>query len=1128
MPNSRASTNNLSSVSVKESIEYFLTYTIGSPSIYPFYPEKRVYQGSSGVVYPFPVVDEIIGEVKKLPYRVVILENQYIEVMVLPELGGRIQMAYDKKRNYHFIYYNHVIKPALVGLIGPWISGGIEFNWPQHHRPSTFEPLSYKIEQYTDGSATVWVGELERMGGTFGSAGITLRPDAAYIEIKGRLYNPTSFHQSFLWWANPAVAVNDEYQAIFPPDVHAVFDHGKRDVSTFPIARGIYYKVDYSKGVDISWYKNVPAPTSYMAYYSDFDFVGGYDHGKRAGILHVADHRFAPGKKMWTWGNGAFAKAWERHLTDTDGPYIELMTGVFTDNQPDFCWIQSAEFKEFTQYFFPYGDIPKVSCANERIVLGLIRKEDRGIIFLYSPLAQSVNLKILGPGQDEKKLSFHLEPGLSVEHNFLISASADVSDYQIILYDDGGEEILSYREGGKKGKPIPSPAVAPKEPSEIPTIEELYLIGIHLEQYRHATRNPEAYYQEALIRDPYDIRCNNAMGWRRFRSGDFISGEQYFRKAVERATRYNQNPLDAECYRGLGLCLFYQGKLSEAADVFGRCAWNGFSSAWALYWLALCELRNGKTTYALSAIQRAQKMNSSFLQAYLLAASVLRHKGEKTAALLQVQAVLALAPLYFHAHIEAWILKGATEEGWKELWDGVLNHNAYTILDVAFEYRKAGESEIALDLVKRILTPFSQERQSRGALPLLMYAEGAFLNDLGLKDEAIRSWEKAEQMDFRWCFPNRVEFIEIFIQVCSLCSVHARASYYLGCLLYAFRRYEEAHTAWEKSISSDSLFFPAYRNLAISFYNQKGQGEKAAASLLQALEIAKDDPRLISEYATLQRCRGAKAEDRLAFLESRKDIVKTRDDLVLEYATLLIVLGWPKEALEAIMGRTFHPWEGGEGVVSLRYRAALIALARRAIMVGNLAEARKYLKDALEFPENLGESRLPNTNDNEIRFFLGLCASLEGENAVAESEYTLALGGDTEPSLPFFYNDTPVDAIFYHALALVALGDQENGRELFNRLKEYGENHRMDSISIDYFAVSFPALQPFTEDLNRTNRVFCTYLIGLGSLGLGEIEAAEQNFKEALMWDPSHIGSSAHLNILTSGLWGKIRERLDL
>ena len=166
--------------------------------------------------------------------------------MVLPELGGRIQMAYDKIKQRHFIYYNHVIKPALVGLAGPWISGGIEFNWPQHHRPSTYMPVDCTIEENADGSVTVWVSEMERMFHQKGMAGFTLRPGCAYLEIKGVLYNRTEVPQTFLWWANPAVAVNDHYQSVFPPDINAVFDHGKRAVSSFPIATGTYYKMDYS------------------------------------------------------------------------------------------------------------------------------------------------------------------------------------------------------------------------------------------------------------------------------------------------------------------------------------------------------------------------------------------------------------------------------------------------------------------------------------------------------------------------------------------------------------------------------------------------------------------------------------------------------------------------------------------------------------------------------------------------------------------------------------------------------------------------------------------------------------------------------------------------------------------
>ena len=298
------------------------TYEAGEADKNPMFLESRVYQGSSGKIYPYPTIEKISDEKKDKVYQAVWLENEYLKVMVLPELGGRIQRAYDKTNQYDFVYYNHVIKPALVGLCGPWISGGIEFNWPQHHRPTTFSPVDYMLIENGDGSKTCRICDVDQMYGTKGEASFTLYPGKAYIEIRGQLYNRTATPQTFLWWANPAVPVNDHTQSIFPPDVHAVMDHGKRDVSRFPIATGEYYKHDYSEGVDISRYKNIPVPTSYMAEKSEFNFVGGYDYQKQAGILHVADHHISPGKKQWTWGCGDFGKAWDRNLTDEDGLYM--------------------------------------------------------------------------------------------------------------------------------------------------------------------------------------------------------------------------------------------------------------------------------------------------------------------------------------------------------------------------------------------------------------------------------------------------------------------------------------------------------------------------------------------------------------------------------------------------------------------------------------------------------------------------------------------------------------------------------------------------------------------------------------------------------------------------------------
>ena len=174
------------------------TYGIGQADKNPMFLEKRVYQGSSGKVYPLPVVDKILDEKTDQPYTAVFLENDYIRVMVLPELGGRIQRAYDKTNGYDFVYYNEVIKPALVGLAGPWISGGIEFNWPQHHRPTTFAPVDWRVTENADGSKSVELSEVDQMYGTKGKMTFTVYPDKAYIEIKGQLYNRTALPQTFL------------------------------------------------------------------------------------------------------------------------------------------------------------------------------------------------------------------------------------------------------------------------------------------------------------------------------------------------------------------------------------------------------------------------------------------------------------------------------------------------------------------------------------------------------------------------------------------------------------------------------------------------------------------------------------------------------------------------------------------------------------------------------------------------------------------------------------------------------------------------------------------------------------------------------------------------------------------
>lgn len=539
------------------------TYKVGAPEKAPLFIEKRAYQGSTGKVYPLPVTEKIYDEKTDVEYTALILENDYIYVMILPEIGGRIQRAYDKTNGYDFVYYNEVIKPALVGLAGPWISGGIEFNWPQHHRPTTFSPVNYSIAQRDDGSVTAFLGETDRMYGTRCTMAVTLYPEKAYIEIKGRLYNPTDYAQTFLWWANPAVAVNDDTFSVFPPDVNAVFDHGKRDVSTFPIATGTYYKADYSSGVDISRYKNIKVPTSYMAAHSDFDFIGNFDEGRDAGLIHVADHHISPGKKQWTWGCGDFGKMWDKNLTDENGPYIELMTGVFADNQPDFTWLKPYEEKTFTQYFMPYKTVGRVSNATKDVVIGV----DKSTVKIYaSSLFEKARIKILSRGEKVYDGTVSLSPKKCFCHK-----AENLKDYHIIVSDENGRLLCEYKEYKAKNEPVPEPAKGVLPPEEVKTNEELYLIAQHLEQYRHATYSPEPYYLEGLNRDKNDIRINNAYGLYLLKKGEIEKSVLYFENAIRRQTMLTPNPYSGECFYNLATAYKFLGENEKAILAWEKC-----------------------------------------------------------------------------------------------------------------------------------------------------------------------------------------------------------------------------------------------------------------------------------------------------------------------------------------------------------------------------------------------------------------------------------------------------------------------------------------------------------------------------------------------------------------------------
>ncbi|MCL5997344.1 MAG: DUF5107 domain-containing protein, partial [Chloroflexi bacterium] len=594
------------------------TYPAPAPDPNPMFLENRVNQGASGRVYPNPFTDHVSNLHKTdQSYKAVFIENEYIQLMLLPEIGGRIHAGFDKTNGYDFFYRQHVVKPALIGLLGSWISGGVEWNWPMHHRPSTFMPVSYVIEKGADGSQTVWLSDHEPMTRTKGMVGICLHPGKAFVEARVRLYNRTPHAQKFLWWANVAVHVNEQYQVFFPPDVTWVTFHARADMSRWPVARDTYCGIDYSQGVDISWWKNNPQATSFFAIESDNDFFGGYDHGRQAGLIHIANRHIAPAKKLFTWGTGDFGKAWERNLTDADGPYIELMAGCYSDNQPDFSWIQPYETKTFTQTWYPIQQIGPAKNANRRAAVNLeiLPQDGTGSTVKVGVCVTERFPRATVSLRGRQRMLFEQQVDLAPGRPFIrqIELPEGMQETQLLLRvrNAEGHELIRYTPVHPLEKELPAPATALPAPQDIASNDELYLSGLHLDQYHHATWSPEPYWQEALRRDPADVRCNNALGLARLQRGLFAEAESHFRTAIQTLTRRNPNPRDGEPYYNLGLALKYQGRLNDAYAAFYKAIW---SYAWqSAGYAGLAEIDCIRCDYdsALEHLDRALLTNAA-------------------------------------------------------------------------------------------------------------------------------------------------------------------------------------------------------------------------------------------------------------------------------------------------------------------------------------------------------------------------------------------------------------------------------------------------------------------------------------------------------------------------------------
>ena len=1062
------------------------TYPVGAPEKNPLFFAKRVYQGSDGKVYPVPFIDKVSDQPVAVTYQSALLENGYVRLVMLPEIGGRIFIGQDKTNlDYDFFYRQDVIKPALVGLAGPWISGGVEFNWPQHHRPGTFLPCDVFIEEEDDGARTVWLSEHDPLNRLKGMHGIRLRPDSSLIELRVRLYNRTALTHTFLWWANVAAMVHECYQSFFPPDVHYVADHAVRATSSFPEARNPYYGVDYAArpgANDLTWYKNIPVPTSYMVCQTNFDFFGGYDHKAGGGFVHVADRHVVPGKKQWTWGDHAFGHAWDRELTDANGPYIELMAGAFTDNQPDFSYLLPYETKTFSQFWWPLQGIGPVQQANKVAALRLVAGAD-GMLDMGLNVTRALTGMILRVTENDRVVleqTLDLAPGDAWVSKAARMAGDNPAALHARLESAAGELLLDYRPVDPAAQVRSRvQAVEPLPPAEVASADELYFIGEHLEQYRHPTRAPELYWHEALRRDPGDARCQTALGKRALRAGRLEAAAGHFRVAIVRLTGCHPNPVTGEAHYFLGVTLGFLGRSADASEALHKAVWSSEWRSAARYQLACLAGRAGDWDAALAHLEQALATNPDHQQASVLSAAILHRLGRGGAAAI-LAGVLRADPLDHWARWEHAAGDAARQDRFFEL----CRNDAQTILDLSFDYADAGLREDAALLLERhcrrevtaVAVPNPMQRSQMTGYVL------AWLTD----DLDALAAARGQAPDY--FFPSRLHEQVVLEWALAQPGGDPLAAYGLGNYLYDRKRHEEAITSWQRALGDGAAFATVPRNLGLAVWNTRRDGAAARAFYQQALALDPADPRLVCEYDQLRAKLNDDLADRLEFLEDHRPLVLLRDDCTVALAGLYNLLNQPERALELLTGRRFHPWEGGEGAVLRQFTSARILSGRRALAAGDAAGALGHFTGAMDTPANLGEAYHLHQARADVNYWTGTALLALGETAEAAAHFEQSAAECGDFSEMAVTPHSPLS--YFRGLALRALGREDEARKVFGELREFARRGLLAKAQIDYFATSLPDLLVFDEDLQSRRNADHHLLLALALHGLGDAAAA--------------------------------------
>lgn len=1027
-------------LTVREGSETIPTYLPGKPNPMPRFYDGEMHQLVQRRFYPYAFDNNLSKTKQDVVYPMIYVENEYVKFSVAPGQGGRIYDAVDKTNGYHWFYRNDVVKPALIGMNGNWRSGGLAWGYPHHHGPTTVENMEYRIQRNEDGSQTIWIFSEERLQRANNIIGYTFWPGSSIVEMTIIPRNPTELTNSFLFWTVPAVFSEEDYQVCFPTSTKFVTYHEKKSMSTWPISGGVYNYFDFT-GVDISLWKNTISPVSFFVWNNQEDYFGGYDHLRHGGTAWVGNHYVSPGMKYWADGNNPNGEKINNGLTDNSGRYTELMAGFYSDNQPDYSWLQPYETKAGKMVWFPIRDLGGLKFANLNGALNYMMKED-GVDLRLNATRKfeqaGVSVSVDGKRIFSEKIT--ISPADPYKVEVKLPAGTKDTSLEFTLSSGDGKTLLRYapREHQKPDGEMPEIYKDPVAPGEIGSVEELYLTGLRIDQFHSPYFDSVPYLEEALRRDPGYSPANIQLGLKALKDFDWEKAGFYFKRAYDRVTMRYTRARDCESLYYLGITERRKGHLDKAYDWFYNASWDADWHTASYLQLAQLDCIRGEYEKALDHIERSISTNTENIVAQDIKGVVLRKLGRDEDARKQFEKTLEKAKI---DHVCSYELGSL----------GDMLGNPQHFLELACFYLQIGQWEEARDILVR----------SGSDYPMIHYGIAYCQKMLGNEQAARDAAAKASSCPWEYCYPSRFEEKEMLETAMELKPDDAKAPYYLGCLLFEHQQ-ERAVALFEKSRSLDPSFYVVHRNLGLAAENA-GDYKKALGHMMDAVRCQSEDYRLMFEVDRVNHLAGLSAQEKYAFCKKYRNTFMKHDESMLKMISRMVQNRKYDEALSILENHVIVESENATEK-QIDFITSYCLRAWDQMAKGKNAAALKTMQKALDYPMG----RYARAQYAQMYWFAGTAASKCGKKDLALKYFIQ--GTDVKGNAAEIRSLDELKYNFYIGKCYEGAGLTEKARTVFRELAET------------------PA------GLDEAN---CAYEKGLSALGLGEMSAAKEHLLRA-------------------------------